>query len=231
MHVRILFLTAAMAIALPATAVDRIPVLNESTTSDHWSVVPGTASAPVYPEMYASGQRQVCVTIGYLLNADGHVSDFALLKSWSDGGNSVANDKFWSAFAESASKALAGRQFVPKQRSAAPSPVYTASTFAFGLGDSAATQAHCEISDLASRLLELQRDTRSRRLMATGIFPRLDIDSGLDERMRQQRLLAHEKWDQRQMVNASWEQRQEQQRQEQQRLVEQRQSQSPSNGK
>lgn len=226
MKARMLFLAVMATLGLPVAAADRIPVVNENAIGSHWSVVPGTASTPAYPEAYASAQHQVCVTVGYLINADGHASDFALLKSWRDENNSRADGKFWSAFAGSASQALARQQFTPRQGAAAPVPTYTSATFAFGPGDSAATQAHCEIGDLAYRLFELRRDSRTGRMMTAGIFPRLDIDTNLRENVHQQRLAAREGYANRMILETSRQQQQE----AQQRLEQQRQSQPPSSG-
>jgi hypothetical protein len=181
---RILLLAAMAAIALPVAAADRIPVAGEGAIGDRWSAVPGTMFAPAYPEAYAAEQEQVCVVIGYLLNADGHTSDFSLLKSWSSGSNSRSRTEFWEAFASDSSRALSLWEFKPKPGVASPQPVYTAATFVFGPGNPAQTKAHCAIPDLAERLVELRYDSRAGRLMAGGIFSRLDIDSGVEQRRK-----------------------------------------------
>ncbi len=179
MNVRALLLAIMAATALPAVATDRIPIADEGATSARWVPVAGTMATPVYPEGHAQDQQQVCLTVGYLLNADGHTSDFALLKSWNSKGNLRPDNPLWAAFAGSAARALAQWQFVPKPEITSPAPVYTAATFVFGSGDAAATRAHCMIPDLAARLVELRRDARASRMMAGGIFSRLDISRDL----------------------------------------------------
>ncbi|MGN6113315.1 MAG: hypothetical protein ACTHOC_10000 [Luteimonas sp.] len=181
---RLLLFAAMAALAFPAAAADRIPVAGEGTLGARWSAVPGTLFAPAYPEAYAAGNEQVCVVIGYLLNADGHTSDFSLLKSWSSGSNARSRTDFWEAFAGDASRALSLWEFKARP-GATPQPVYTAATFVFGPGNPAETKAHCAIPDLAQRLAELRYDSRAGRLMAGGIFSRLDIDPAVE--MRRQR--------------------------------------------
>ena len=185
-------LAAVAALALPVAAADRIPVVDEGAIGDRWNAVPGTLFAPAYPEAYAAGKEQVCVVIGYLLNADGHTSDFALLKSWSSGSNARSRTGFWEAFAGDASRALSMWKFAAKPGVASPRPVYTAATFVFGPGSPGETKAHCAIPDLAERLAELRYDTRASRLMAGGIFSRLDIDPAIEQRLRQRQITQRE---------------------------------------
>ena len=189
---RPLLLAAMAAIVLPVSAVERIPIADEGAITDRWSAVPGTLFAPAYPEAYAAEQEQVCVAIGYLLNADGRTSDFSLLKSWSSGSNARSRNEFWEAFATDASRALSMWQFRPKPGVASPQPVYTVATFVFGPGTPAETKAHCAIPDLTQRLVDLRYDSRASRLMAGGIFGRLDIDPTVEMRNQRWRTMQRE---------------------------------------
>ena len=182
MKTRTLILAAMIAVALPALAADKIKIADEGKL-DQWSLVPGTQLMPPYPEAYASKPEEVCLVVGYLVNADGTTSDFSLLKSWTSGSNSRTRNKFWDDFGDMASRALAQWRYAPKGASAAP--VYTAATFVFGTPQAAAaTKKNCEISDLTKRLVELRYDARANRQMAGGIFSRLDIDPTLEKRLR-----------------------------------------------
>lgn len=182
MKTRTLILAAMIAVALPALAADKIKISDEGKL-DQWSLVPGSQLMPPYPEAYASKPEEVCLVVGYLVNADGRTSDFALLKSWTSGSNSRTRNKFWADFADLASRALSQWQYTPKGASAAP--VYTAATFVFGSPQAAAaTKKNCDISDLTKRLVELRYDSRANRQMAGGIFSRLDIDPSLERRYR-----------------------------------------------
>ena len=198
---RMLVVAILGALAFPALSADRIPIANEGTTADRWAPVPGTLYTPAYPDQYASEPEEVCLVVGYLINADGHTSDFALLKSWSSGSNSRGRTEFWETFAGAASQVMAYWQFAPKPGAQA-APVYTASTFVFGRPEnSAATQARCAVSDLTQRLVELRYDGRAGRLMGRGIYGRLDIDPEVEERFRQQAVMAREEANRSMMAN------------------------------
>lgn len=183
MKTRTLILAAMIAVALPALAADKIRISDEGKL-DQWALVPGTQLMPPYPEEYASHPEEVCLVVGYLVNADGTTSDFSLLKSWTSGSNSRTRNKFWADFADLASRALAQWHYAPKGGSSA-APVYTAATFVFGNPQAAAaTKENCAISDLTKRLVELRYDSRANRQMAGGVFSRLDIDPSLERRYR-----------------------------------------------
>lgn len=183
MKTRTLILAAMIAAALPALAADKIMIADEGKL-EQWSLVPDTQLMPPYPEAYASHPEEVCLVVGYLVNADGTTSDFSLLKSWTSGSNARSRNKFWADFADMASRALAQWHYAPKGASAA-APVYTAATFVFGAPQAAAaTKDNCAISDLTKRLVELRYDSRANRQMAGGIFSRLAIDPSLERRYR-----------------------------------------------
>lgn len=183
MRARTLFLATTVAVALPAMATGKIKIADEGKL-DQWSLVPGTQLMPPYPEEYAGTPEQVCLVIGYLVNPDGTTSDFSLLKSWTSGSNSRTRNKFWADFGDMASRALAQWRYVPRDAASAK-PAYTAATFVFGAPEMVAdTKAHCEVSDLTKRLVELRYDSRAGRRMAGGIYSRLDIDPSLEKRLR-----------------------------------------------
>jgi hypothetical protein len=190
MYARILCIAALFASALPALAADKIPIVDEGKV-DQWALVPGSQLMPPYPEAYVKNPEEVCLVVGYLVNADGHTSDFALLKSWTSGSNARTRGKFWGEFSDLASRALAQWKYAPKDAASAQ-PVYTAATFVFGTPQAAAApKAHCHIAGgLATRLLELRYDPRAGRMMSRGIFSQLEIDPEMQERIRQE-VLAH----------------------------------------
>lgn len=207
MNMRIVLLAALAAMALPAMAGDKIPITDEGKIGDQWSLVPGTQLMPPYPEAYASEPEQVCVVVGYLVNADGHTSDFSLLKSWTSGSNSRSRSEFWKEFGDLASRALAQWKYAPIEAGSAK-PVYTAATFVFGApGAIAATKEHCAISDLSNRLAELRYDARASRLMAGGIFSELNIDPLEEERLRRRMMVQRENAERQTMASALQDQR------------------------
>lgn len=182
-----------VAASLPAFAAsDKIPIADEGRIGDQWTLVPGTQLMPPYPEEYAKAPEEVCLVVGYLVNADGTTSDFSLLKSWTSGSNSRTRRKFWLEFADLSSRALAQWHYAPKDAASAK-PVYTAATFVFGRPQAAmATKEHCAISDLTTRMVELRYDSRANRRMAGGIFSRLYIDPETEEHIRRKYIAERE---------------------------------------
>jgi hypothetical protein len=70
-----------------ALAADGIPVVNEGTIRDKWMLKEGVPIAvPAYPVHLARRGDEVCVAVGYLVNPDGTLTDYALLKAWTSGG-------------------------------------------------------------------------------------------------------------------------------------------------
>lgn len=177
---------AGLLIASAAVAAGDIKVANEGGIKDAWTLAPGTAlPVPAYPQAYADNQSEACVAIGYLLNADGTTSDFAMLEAWSAGEPKQGRDEYWSAFAGDASKALAQWKFAPRPDVASPKPVYTVATFLFAAKDSAELRKRCAIPDLATKLVQMRYDARlSRKMSGEDVFARLDIDPLLEQRYK-----------------------------------------------
>jgi hypothetical protein len=200
MYARIL-LAALIAAALPVAAANKIKITDEGKL-DQWSLVPGTQLMPPYPEAYARNPEEVCLVVGYLVNADGTTSDFSLLKSWASGSNSRSRKTFWAEFGDLASRALAQWRYAPRD-AASVEPEYTAATFVFGTPQAAmATKEHCVMPSLAKRLLELRYDARASRHMSGGVFSRLDIDPEGDERLRLQTIQQRENMQRQEMLRA-----------------------------
>jgi hypothetical protein len=192
MKTRMLLLAAMVAMALPAAAADKIPVVDEGHLAEQWKLAPGTQLMPPYPPAYAGDPEEVCLVVGYLVNADGHTSDFALLKSWTSGANNRGRTRFWEDFGDLASRAVAQWKYMPAHAGASR-PAYTATTFVFGKPDAVMdTRAHCAVPDLSERLAELRYDARASRQMAGGVLGQLEIDPYIEERLRLRMLTQRE---------------------------------------
>ena len=178
----------ALVASATAQAQNKIRIVNEGGIRDAWMLAPGTTlPVPAYPPAHAANQAEACVGIGYLLNADGTTSDFALLKSWSAAEPDRDRDAYWASFAQDASNALARWKFAPRPEVGAPRPVYTVATFLFGATNTVELRKRCTIPNLALRLVELRHDRKASRKMAgNDLFERLDIDPTLEDRYRDQ---------------------------------------------
>ncbi len=172
-----------------AQSKDKIAVVAEGGIRDAWTLAPGASlPVPAYPKAYEGTAAEVCVAVGYLLNADGTTSDFALLKSWSSDEPTMRRDQYWSTFAGDASNALARWKFTPRPEVSTAKPVYTVATFLFGARNASELRNKCAIPSLMTRLVELRYDPKAGRKMAfAGIFDRLDIDPSMVTRIDQQR--------------------------------------------
>ena len=187
----VLLMLAVSISLVHAQSEDRIRVLNEGGIREAWTLPPGSRlPVPGYPEAFAERQAEVCVALGYLINTDGHTSDFALIKAWSAQEPRQERDRYWGAFAGAASAALAQWRFVPKSEVATPRQVYTVATFVFGSANVLESSKRCAIPNLRQRIADLNQDSRARRRMnANGIFDRLDLDPTRDARYRGQSYL------------------------------------------
>lgn len=187
-HRRLSFALLMLAICTLAQAGNKIGIVNEGGIRDAWMLAPGAKlPAPAYPEAYAANQAEACVAIGYLLNADGTTSDFAMLNAWSAAEPKRDRDAYWTAFAQDASNALALWKFLPRPEVASPKPVYTVATFLFASANPAELRKRCAIPNLGMRLVELRHDSRlARRMASQDVFARLDIDPMMETRYREQ---------------------------------------------
>ena len=182
---RALLLLATL-LAASANAGDRIRVANEGGIRDAWTLPAGAKLAvPAYPAAFAASPAEACVAIGYLIHADGHTSDFALLKAWGAQEPGQRREAYWGEFAGAAASALAQWRFVPKPEIGSPRPVYTVATFVFASADARETRKRGIIPNLAMHLIELRQGGRARRRMTdNSLFERLDIDPALEARDR-----------------------------------------------
>ena len=178
----------ALVASATAQAQNKIRIVNEGGIRDAWMLAPGTTlPVPAYPPAHAANQAEACVGIGYLLNADGTTSDFALLKSWSAAEPNRDRDDYWATFAQDASNALARWTFAPRPDVASPKPVYTVATFLFGAKNGAELRKRCAIPSLAFRIIELRQSAKTRRRMSgSEIFSRLHIDPAVEQRYNEQ---------------------------------------------
>ena len=181
------FALACAFVAPLALAADGIPVVNEGSIRDKWMLKDGVPIAvPAYPAHLAKRGDEVCVAVGYLVNPDGTLTDYALLKTWtSAGGTGEPEPGYWAAFADAAGQALAQWRFQPRPEVTRPQPVFTVGTFVFGSkGETSAVREHCKIPSLVAHLRELG-DSNAMRRHPPPILQRLDLhDNDTEQRRR-----------------------------------------------
>ena len=170
-------------IAFAALAQEGIRVVNEGSIRDKWMLKPGVPlTVPSYPMHLAKRADEVCVALGYLVNPDGTLSDFALLKSWTSAGDDEPEPGYWSAFAEAAGDALKQWRLQPRPEVTHAEPVFTVGTFVFGSQGGAAAREHCKIPNLVVLLRDLEHAKGHRQ--TPEILSRLDLRDEMDYRRR-----------------------------------------------
>lgn len=157
-----LLLGLGLAVVADVLAADRVTVLSEGSASGFWR--PASASSqpqPPYPASLADKSEDVCVSLGYMLNADGTTSDLALLTSWgSKEPKGGADSARYQPFTQYAAATLKQWRFVPVDGGhASIKQVYTAATFAFTTNaatDREQLRAHCVIANLPEFIKQAQ---------------------------------------------------------------------------
>lgn len=128
-------------------------IVDEGGIGAKWTLADGASIvAPGYPQPFVDRGDNVCVALGYTVNADGTTSDFTLLKTWnSASGTEEPVPGFWDAFGRASVGAVSQWRFKPKGEDITPQPVFTVATLSF-YGkhrlDPAELRGHCAIGDL-----------------------------------------------------------------------------------
>jgi len=157
-------LVAALVIAGAASAVERERIANEGKIGDKWMLADGAPLVvATYPAQFASRGDDVCLALGYRIQADGTTSDFAVLKQWS---SAKSEDEpatgYWQAFAQAGADAVAQWRFKPRPEVTRPVVTYTVATVAFTgapTNENHEFADRCRIEDLAG--LIQQRKSRN----------------------------------------------------------------------
>jgi hypothetical protein len=157
MKKRNLLAVLALCIAAPAIASDRAPdVANEGAIRDKWMLADGAQiDAPFYPDGFAGTPRDVCVALGYRVNADGTTSDFRVLKQWNSQTQAIEPaEGFWAGFAHAGADEVRGWKFQPRE-GVTPEPVFTVATLTWTRNagaDQLAVREKCGIRNLSAFL-------------------------------------------------------------------------------
>lgn len=127
-------------------------IVEEGQLGKTHMLMPGTTlEAPGYPAAYADSRDNVCVALGYTVNADGTTGDFVLLDTWSDGSlRAETSPSYWTTFAQASATAVSQWRFQPREQSMAE-PVRTVATLTFrGAGKLPDLAARCQVKDLTA---------------------------------------------------------------------------------
>lgn len=144
--------TAALA-AFPVKIVDEGRLSQNGITSDSKFQPPG------FPASLAAKGDNVCITLGYKIQADGTTTDFGVLKSWSSATEEQRPEgSYWDDVMNVTGSTVADWKFRRIDGDTLV-PVYTAATFTFrGTTPMEPTQlrAKCLITDLTAHVQEIK---------------------------------------------------------------------------
>lgn len=178
-RVQLLGAAGAMLLAFVASASGRVAIVSEHQVGEDWTPAPDLPRVLVgYPASAADKSRDVCVSIGFMIEKDGSTSNFSHVKSWSSATpDAEPAPEQLQPFVQSAAAAVSMWKFVPATRK--PRPVYTSAAFVFEGSQSPgpdAIRARCRIENLTAFVSQAkEREARKG-----------DLERGRQERNRQE---------------------------------------------
>lgn len=150
---KLVFGTSALLASSLAAAVGShyVKILPQAEREQVWVPAPGQRQFLAgYPDAARERDLDVCVNVGFLIDARGQSSKFVELRSWSSAsGEQQPSPESIAPFARLAATVLAQRRYAPARGKG--SPTYTAESFSFagsGKLDDEAIAEHCRIEDL-----------------------------------------------------------------------------------
>ena len=162
-------LIAALLASASARAADRrLTIVTEGEALGAWRPVAETIALPAYPGIVADKSEDACVSIGYLIKADGSTSDFAVLAAWSSKADGFTpTDPRFLPFSRNALAAVQRWRFETDGGAGARGrQVFSAATFAFSTtgADMGALKDRCRIADLKEFISKLRADASKRHI-------------------------------------------------------------------
>ena len=127
-----------------------VRVLDEAKRAQAWVAAPGEPLVLAgYPDAATDRNLDVCVNIGYLIDARGRTSKFVELRSWSSAsGEKLPSAESIEPYVQIAAAVLSRRSYAPVGK---PHPTFTSETFSFAGSSKLAPEAiagNCRIEDL-----------------------------------------------------------------------------------
>ena len=147
-----------------AAETEVVKVLPEGGLASDWIVKPGTdLGAPGFPREFAGRGEDVCIAMGYRVQADGTTSDFVLLRGWNSSRHEIEPvAHYWDTFGRASVGAIQKWRFEPRPDSqpTPQAPVDTVAIMTFHEGASKPTvdlRSRCAVPDLVARMQYVRR--------------------------------------------------------------------------
>ena len=176
---------AASLLAAGLASANRIDIVSEQQAAQSWLPDPAQQKFVAgYPSTAADPTRDVCVNVGYLINADGSTSNFTEMKTWAAGApDGVAKPAETQPYVQVAAAVVSRWHFVPVGK---PHSIYTSASFAFDgskkLGEPAIL-GNCRIDDLPTFVARAKAKADSRGDLARTHAERMRADRSMVEPM------------------------------------------------
>jgi hypothetical protein len=142
-------LATAVALATATASAGRVGIVSENDLAKTWTLTPESARFVAgYPAAAGDKGGDVCVNLGFMIQADGSTSDYTLMKAWSSTTSDKAElDRLSAPFVQNAAAVVSRWKFVPTGK---PRQLYTSATMAFRPGqvNPVELREHCRIDDL-----------------------------------------------------------------------------------
>ncbi len=142
------------------------PPVSEASVGSYW-LPKGALAQPGVPAGVPDATEQVCVSLGYQIQADGSTSDFTLLRSWSSKhAKGLPDSDAYGLYLRMAVAATMQHKYAPAPAmTGKPVAIFTSSSYAFGgpATDAELVRSHCRIDDLPDFMKQAQADAYRRR--------------------------------------------------------------------
>ena len=186
---RIVVTTMLASCMAAAGAAEQVRVVPEGGLAKDWIVQPGNElAAPGYPGTFADRGDDVCVAIGYRVQADGTTSDYVMLGGWNSSRRyQQPATGYWDAFSQAGAAALSQWRFAPKPGDGMESnaAVDTVAVMTFRGESSTRTtsdvRAKCAVPSLVARMQYVRRE-ESDRLAFTSVSTQRTARAGVAAR-------------------------------------------------
>ena len=186
---RIVVTTMLASCMAAAGAAEPVKVVPEGGLAKDWIVQPGNElAAPGYPGTFADRGDDVCVAIGYRVQADGTTSDYVMLGGWNSSRRyQQPATGYWDAYSQAGAAALSQWRFAPKPGDGMESnaAVDTVAVMTFRGESSTRTtsdvRAKCAVPSLVARMQYVRRE-ESDRLAFTSVSTQRTARAGVAAR-------------------------------------------------
>ena len=186
---RIVVTTMLASCMAAAGAAEQVRVVPEGGLAKDWIVQPGNElAAPGYPGTFADRGDDVCVAIGYRVQADGTTSDYVMLGGWNSSRRyQQPATGYWDAYSQAGAAALSQWRFAPKPGDGMESnaAVDTVAVMTFRGESSTRTtsdvRAKCAVPSLVARMQYVRRE-ESDRLAFTSVSTQRTARAGVAAR-------------------------------------------------